>query len=311
MLHARLLAYLDEVVRQGSIRKAADKLNVAASAISRQILALEEELGVPLFDRSGRRTAPTAAGELLIRHVRDTIRDLARTRELIEELKGLRRGSVSIGLMSGLAANVIPQAISEFREQNPRVELKLRLMTTGDQILDAVESGDVDLGLGFDLARRSAIRVVHSAIGRLGAVMSPLHPLAQEAELRLADCADYPLALADETTAIRPYISHAFESMSLDYWTVAETNSIEIMRHMAMRDENITFLTPFDIEAERRAGRLVYVPIHEFARHTQRLMVVENQRKPDALASVFAEKLKNLIIAMDYTGPAPSAALSL
>lgn len=67
--------------------------------------------------------------------------------------------------------------------------------------------------------------------------------------------------------------------MSLDFHTVAETNSIEIMRHVAMLDGNITFLTPFDIEADRLAGRLVYVPIHEFARHTQRLMVVENQRK--------------------------------
>jgi hypothetical protein len=73
-----------------------------------------------------------------------------------------------------------------------------------------------------------------------------------------------------------------------------------------MIGNNITFLTPFDIEAERRVGRLVYVPIHEFARHTQRLMLVENQRKPDALASVFAEKLKGLIVEVDYTGPAPS-----
>lgn len=186
MLHARLLTYLDEVVRQGSIRKAADKLNVAASAISRQILALEEELGVPLFDRSARRIAPIAAGELLIRHVRDTMRDMARTEKLIEELKGLRRGSVNVALMGGLAANLIPRAISEFREQNPRVELKLSLLATGEAILDAVERGDAELGLGFDFEKRSTVRVVHSAVGRLGAVMNPRHPLANEVELRLA-----------------------------------------------------------------------------------------------------------------------------
>lgn len=304
MLHARLLTYLDEVVRQGSIRKAADRLNVAASAISRQILALEESMGVPLFDRSGRRLVPTAAGELLVRHVRETMREMDRTQALIEELKGLRRGSVNIALMSGLAANILPRAIVEFREQNPRVELKLRLMTTGEQILDAVERGDADLGLGFDFARRSSIRLVHSAIGRLGAVMSPQHPLAHEVEVRLADCSAFPLALADETTAIRPYITHAFQSLSLDFRAVAETNSIEIMRHLAMLGNNITFLTPFDIEAEMRAGRLVHVPIHEFSRHTQRLMLVESQRRPNALASVFSEKLKSLIAETELDGPA-------
>lgn len=304
MLHARLLTYLDEVVRQGSIRKAADKLNVSASAISRQILALEEQMGVPLFDRTARRITPTAAGELLIRHVRETLRDMARTQSLIEELKGLRRGSVSVALMSGLAANILPRAIVEFRELNPRVELRPRLMTTGEQILDAVESGGVDLGLGFDFARRPTIRVVYSAIGRLGAVMNPQHPLAEESMLRIADCAAFPLALADETTAIRPHILQAFEQLNLEYKAEAETNSIEFMRHMAMIGNSITFLTPFDIEAERRAGRLVYVPVHEFSRHTQRLMLVENQRNPNALASLFAEKLKALITEADYTSVA-------
>lgn len=303
MLHARLLSYLDEVVRQGSIRKAAERLNVAASAISRQILGLEQDLGVPLFDRSGRRLVLTAAGELVIRHVRETMRDMNRTLSLVEELKGLRRGSVTLALMSGLAANIIPRAVVEFREANPRVDVRLRLMTTGDQILDAVERGDAELGLGFDFPRRPTIRVAHSALGRLGAVVNPRHPLAQESELRLADCAAFPLVLADTSTAIRPYIDHAFASLSLDYRTIAETNSIEIMRHVAMASDGVVFLTPFDIEAERRDGRLAYVPIHEFSRHAQRLMVVESQRKPNALASVLAEKLKTMIDEAGYAGP--------
>jgi DNA-binding transcriptional LysR family regulator len=295
MLHARLLTYLDEVVRQGSVRKAAERLNVSASAISRQILALEEQIGAPLFDRSGRRLVPTAAGELLVRHVRETMREMGRTQAQIEELRGLRRGSVGIGLMSGLAANIVPRAIVAFRKTNPRVQLKLRLMTSGDEILEAVEKGDIALGLGFDFPRRPHIRVVHAATGRLGAVMSPDHPLAGSPTLRLADCVAYPLTLADDTTVIRPYIDQAFERSNLEPIPAAETNSIEIMRHMAMIGEGITFLTPFDIEAERRDGRLVHVPVHELARPTQRLMLVENERRANALASLFAERLKVLI----------------
>ena len=214
MLHARILTYLDEVVRQGSIRKAAEKLNVAPSAISRQIMTLEEKMGVPLLDRNMRPLAPTAAGDLLIRHIRDTVRDLARTQAMIEELKGLRRGLVRLAVMSGLAPNIVPSAISGFAERNPRVELKVSLVTTGDRILDAIEAGDADLGLGFDFTMRSSIRTIVSATGKLGAVMAPDHPLARERELRLAACASYPVALADDTTAIYPYITTAFERLN-------------------------------------------------------------------------------------------------
>ena len=167
-----------------------------------------------------------------------------------------------------------------------------------------MERGDVELGLGFDFSRRSTIRVVHSAVGRLGAVVSPHHPLAREGKLRLADCIGFPLALADKTTAIRPHITEAFETMKFDIRAVAETNSIEMMRHLAMSGDIITFLTPFDIEAELRLGRLVYLPVHEFARHNQRLMVVENPRKANPLASAFAERLGSLINRTNFTGGA-------
>ena len=75
MLHSRLLNYIDEVARTGSIRKAADRLNVAASAISRQILALETQLGTPIFQRLPKKVILTAAGEVLIGHVRQTLKD--------------------------------------------------------------------------------------------------------------------------------------------------------------------------------------------------------------------------------------------
>src|SRR6185369_1115218 len=78
MLHGRLLNYIDEVARTGSIRKAADRLNVAASAISRQILALETQLGTPIFQRLPRKLILTAAGEVLIGHVRQTLKELSR-----------------------------------------------------------------------------------------------------------------------------------------------------------------------------------------------------------------------------------------
>src|SRR3979490_1225970 len=89
MLHSRLLKYLDEVARVGSIRKASVRLHVASSAINRQILALENEMGAPIFERMPRRLRLTATGEVLIAHVRETLKGHQRVESHIEALKGL------------------------------------------------------------------------------------------------------------------------------------------------------------------------------------------------------------------------------
>src|ERR1700727_3020854 len=95
MLHSRLLRYLDEVPRLGSNRKAAVRLNIASSAINRQILALENELGAPIFERMPRHLRLTATGEVLIAHVRDTLKGHQRVEAKSEALKGLARGEAT------------------------------------------------------------------------------------------------------------------------------------------------------------------------------------------------------------------------
>jgi DNA-binding transcriptional LysR family regulator len=295
MLHGRLLTYVDEVARTGSIRKAATHLNVAASAISRQILALEIQLGTPLFQRLPKKLVLTAAGEILIGHIRHTLKELTRAQTKIEELKGLRRGEITLAMMSGLASNLVPGTVKQFRLANPRVKLILTLFTTGEEIQSAVAGGEADLGIGFDFTKDSNLKVLARAIGKLGAVMAPSHPLAKRPGVRLSDCIDYPLVIADSSSAIRPYLDTAFSRVTLEPQPIIETNAIEIMRHAAILDNGITFLTPFDIEFERRAGRLVYVPVRELSNDAQTLMLIGNARGSTAIASVLAEMLKTMM----------------
>ena len=112
MLHARLLRYLDEGAKCQSMRLAGQRLNVAGSAINRQILALEKELGTNLFERQTHKVVLTAAGELLIDHVRQTLRAMDRCVGQIESLKGLQWGEVSLGIASGIAGTLAPEIIS-------------------------------------------------------------------------------------------------------------------------------------------------------------------------------------------------------
>ena len=294
MLHSRMLRYLDEVARCGSIRKAAARLNVAASAVNRQILALEAELGVPLFQRLPRKLLLTGAGEVLVDHVRQTLRGMERAEAQIAELKGLRRGEIGIAAMSGLAANLVALALPRFRAVQPRVKLNLQLLS-GPEILSAVAEGGADFGLGFDLPAEGALRAVLSLPCALGAVMSPLHPLASRSTLRLADCIGHPLAIADRSMAIRPHLDAAFQRAEMKLDAMLETNSIEVMRRAAALEGFVTFLTPFDILLEQRTRELVYVPLTGPVPGHQTLSLICRSRGPSPVSATMEETLKDFL----------------
>ena len=111
-MHAVVLRYLDQVARVGSIRRAAEQLNVASSAVNRQILKLEKELGVPIFERRGNGVRLTPAGEQLLRHTRGTLDEWRRTRAEIAAISGDIRGEVRITAIPSLLVRVVPCAIA-------------------------------------------------------------------------------------------------------------------------------------------------------------------------------------------------------
>jgi DNA-binding transcriptional LysR family regulator len=122
--------------------------------------------------------------------------------------------------------------------------------------------------------------------------MAPDHPLASRALIGLNECLDYPLIFSDESMTSRPYLEDAFASAMINAEPLLETNSIEVMRHSAMLDQAITFLTPFDIEWERRAGRLIYVPVRELRGRVQTLVLIGRDRGVDSLTSPLSKRLK-------------------
>ena len=118
MLHSRLLRYIDEIARCGSIRAAGERLHVAPSAINKHLLLLEEELGGPLFERLPRGMRPTPTGELLLGHLRKTMLEYRQVEAEIRDLKTLQRGEVIIATMAGLASGIISTAALNFCAAN-------------------------------------------------------------------------------------------------------------------------------------------------------------------------------------------------
>jgi DNA-binding transcriptional LysR family regulator len=116
------------VARTGSIRKAAEHLNVTSSAVNRRIMDLEEELGAPLFERRPRGLRLTAAGEVFVNYLREQSADVERMKSRIEDLKGLRRGTVRIACSPALALDFLPREIAAFRERHALVGVDVKVL---------------------------------------------------------------------------------------------------------------------------------------------------------------------------------------
>lgn len=241
MNHLRFLKYFDEVARVGSIRQAAESLHVAPSAVNRRIQDLEGELGVPLFERLPRGMRLTAAGELFVQYVRGRASALDEVRSEIEELQGLRRGSVKLVASQALAPECMPKLVADFRRTHPLVDFQVRI---GDhvQALAALRAFETDLVLVFNLAHEPDLQVVAQFEQRLVATMHRSHPLASRpGGLRLRECMDYPLVLPNREAGGRQLLERYLVRSSVKLRPVVESNSFEFLRGCLHHGHAISF----------------------------------------------------------------------
>jgi DNA-binding transcriptional LysR family regulator len=177
--HARIPLYLTEIARLGSIRSAAARLIVASSAINRQVLRLERESGLRVFDRPPTGMCLTPAGEPLSRHVRGTPRNFDQLLAEVDGLRGIRAGHVRLAAVDSLRASFVPRALEEAARRYP-VVTHSALAAPPAAVPHAVASGDSEIGLSFAVKTSLALQLVASAPAPLGVVMTPNHELARQ-----------------------------------------------------------------------------------------------------------------------------------
>jgi DNA-binding transcriptional LysR family regulator len=188
------LRHFLEVARTGSVNGAAQKLHVAASAVSRQLGKLEDSLGVALFERQSRGMRLTAAGERLLAHAGAHAQASA---QLVQQLQGLAAEEalrVRVACTEGFAAGFMPVVMAQFRQAHPEVELQLHVGVP-EEVSALVARGDVDLALKYSVAPEKGLQVLHSAIAPVFAITVAAHPLAQQRMVSVADVVRYPLLL--------------------------------------------------------------------------------------------------------------------
>ena len=257
---SRFAIYFDEVARHGSIRRASEHLHVASSAIDRQILRMEQRLGVSLFERTPQGLRPTAAGELLITAIRRWRRDIRSIEGQIDGLRGLRRGEVNIALVEGSSEFVV-RNLKHFNVQYPGIVYHLQVAIS-DVVVNRVLAGDADFGIAFNPPDRHEIRLEHVLNYQVGAVMTPEHPLANRAAVTMAECAEHALIGPDEKNVLRGILDRAWEnSVGAAPRYVASASTVTLIKALILRGVGIGFLTPIDVYEEVEMGLLRVVPL--------------------------------------------------
>lgn len=175
-MELRHLRYLLAVAEEGTVTAAAARLHVAQPGVSAQLRQLERELGEPLLVRSAQGVALTEAGAAVLPFARAALAAVEGARLAVDELKGLVRGHVAVGMAPSLAATDLPDLLADYRAAHPQVEVTLREGTSAE-LLAGLRSGDVDLvwaGVAAEPPAEIACRTVTSqvlvAVGREGPV---------------------------------------------------------------------------------------------------------------------------------------------
>lgn len=261
MRHLQTFRLIEAVARAGSMRKAADDMNITASALVRRINRFEEEFGAELFERLPGGVRLNTAGELLLHHYRTTASDLSRVKSQVSDLAGERRGHVSIACSQALLPYFLPQQIAAYRAEHPAVtfSVNVRDRAEAEQELASFAS---DLALVFEPVYLVDFQVIHAIPQRVHAVMRADHPLAKKLELRLRDCLDARHVAPSIKYGVRHLIDFAAKRGSRRVSPVVETESFELIRHYVLYESVIGFQIPIGLRAPAD-GSLVFRPISE------------------------------------------------
>ena len=300
------LKYFREVVRARSIRKAAERLHVAPSALNRQIIKLEEQIGCQLFERCADGVRPTSAGDVFHQYVLKAQNDLARALSEIDELRRVRRGHVTVACEEGLAKDLLPDLVVAYRKNHPNVTFAVHVRDM-EGVVEEVGDGSADIGIAFNPTRDPRVRWHGEIAVAIGAVMRPDHPLASRPVLRLADLMSEPLILPDAGYSIRHLFDGQFDGSGDSlFFRVAETTSFEAMTAMVKAGIGIGIRSRVGIRGEIARGEVTFVPVVERRFHNETIAVtVKMRRTLPVAAAVFADRVAEALVTLDDRGEAP------
>jgi len=259
-MNLRTLRTFVEVVRQGGFSQAADVVALTQSTVSKAVKTLEEELGMPLLDRLGHRNELTAAGEIAYRRALVLLAEHHDLVAEINDLRGLKRGVLRIGLPPVGCGVLFAQMFATYRSRYPDIDIELTEYGS-KRLRECLEAGEVDLAAlllpvdaGFDY------QPVRNE--PLMAVLPRSHALAQRQRIDFADLADSPFILFEAGFALNAKILAACERKGVIPRVAARSGQIDFIVDLVAAGLGVAFLPRMLAHKHQHAG-IALIPLDE------------------------------------------------
>ena len=257
----RQLEIIRAIAETGSFTAAGAKLGVSQSAISRQILLLEEALNEAVFLRIGRRVRITPAGEALLQLSHRVLQDLKDTIALITDNQESLLGSVR--LVGGMTVSlyVFPALLKDFRRDHPQVDIKITAGSS-ETCTSMIRTGAADLGLITLPIDEPDLITVPAIEEELLLVTAPQHPLAQKQRIVASDIRGEQFVLFEPGSATRRVIDEFFVRDAITPRIVMETENVEILKALVRANIGIGILPYQAVAREAASGHFFTSRLH-------------------------------------------------
>ena len=283
------------VAKIKSFTQAAERLGVRQPSVSLVIKDLEQSLQVRLFEKLGHRIRLTAAGELLLEEAGEILARVDGMKERMDELKGLKRGKLSIGGSPSAAASFLPFAVESFKKQFAWVELSLKIDRSARLEKNLLE-GNLDVAV-MGLAPHSPLLIgefCHEE--EIIAVAAPSHPLAGKRSVPLIQLAKESMITQEKGGLIRTILDERFARLGIPFVPKMEL-SPEVGARDAIRSAvagglGIGFITKCHVLADLESGRLKQLKVPDLKLKRSNYIVVHKSRQGSALVQAFIKALK-------------------
>jgi DNA-binding transcriptional LysR family regulator len=265
----RQLEIIRAIADTGSFTAAGEKLHVSQSAISRQILLLEEELGEPVFHRIGRRIRITAAGESLLQLSHRVFQDLQETVSSISDKRESLRGTMRLVGGMTVCLYVFPALLAEVRRIHPNLDLKVTV-GSAERSIAMLRAGAGDLGMITLPVEATDLVSVPVLEEELLLITYPTHPLAKRKSIMAADLDKQHFVLFETGSVTRRLVETFFARERLDPEIIMETENVEIIKAMVRYGLGISIIPWQAAAADVRTGQLFCSRIagHSLVRET-------------------------------------------
>jgi DNA-binding transcriptional LysR family regulator len=282
------------VAEQQSFRKAAEELYLTQPAVSLQIKALEEDLGVQLFDRSGPNAGLTVAGTVLLKCTRRAQQIMARAEQEIAALTGEHAGRLTLGASTTIAQYVLPRLLGEFRAENPRV-LPTLLSGNTEHIVSAVREKKIALGFIEGPPRTRDVSTEPFLRDEILLIAPAAHEWTERASITCADLATAPLLMRERGSGTRRITEMALERQGIKrraLQIVMELDSTEAIKSAVEAGLGVGFVSRWAIAKDLRLGHsFKIVEIKNLRIHRDFLLVTAKGPESQGLAQEFRKFL--------------------